>query len=168
VRDPRFTKGDPAGGRESRPSSEDFLSPISEEYVEELNLMIPAIDAGIEEEGGPSNAERTRQVRLILASRSFRSAPLLQKFLEFIVSESSQRRQKELSEYVIATQVFGRSANFDPASDTIVRTQAYRLRSKLKEYYENEERRRTLLLRSRRDTMFRHFPIDSTRRRQRP
>jgi hypothetical protein len=138
VRESRFTSRDRAAGQESRPSREDFLSPISEEYVEELNLMIPAIDPGIEEDSGPSQAERTRQIRLILASRSFRSAPLLQKFLEFIISESSEGRQKELSEYAIATQVFGRPSNFDPASDTIVRAQAYRLRSKLKEYYENE------------------------------
>jgi hypothetical protein len=146
VRDSRFTKRDPAGGRENRPSNEDFLSPISEEYVEELNLMIPAIGSGIEEDGGPSQAERTRQIRLILASRSFRSAPLLQKFLEFIISEFSEGRQKELSEYAIATQVFGRPSSFDPASDTIVRTQAYRLRSKLKEYYENEGKKEPVLV----------------------
>src|SRR5271170_1884130 len=107
MRESRFTNRDPAGGRESRPSDEDFLSPISDEYVRELNLMIPAVDPGTEEDGGPSSAERTRQVRLILASRSFRSAPLLQKFLEFIISESAEGRQKELSEYAIATQVFG-------------------------------------------------------------
>ena len=146
MRDSRFTKRDPGGGRESRPSNEDFLSPISEEYVEELNLMIPAVDSGIEEDGGPSYAERTRQIHLILASRSFRSSPLLQKFLEFIISESSEGRQKELSEYAIATQVFGRPANFDPASDTIVRTQAYRLRSKLKEYYEGEGKKELVIV----------------------
>ena len=115
------------------------MSPVSAEYVEELNRMISAKSPGIESrEGEPGHADKQRQIGLILASRSFRSAPLLQKFLEFITSESSQGRHEELSEYVIATQVFGRPANFDPASDTIVRTQAYRLRTKLKEYYENE------------------------------
>jgi hypothetical protein len=145
VRESRFTNRDP-GGQEGRPSREDFLSPISEEYVDELNLMIPAMDPETEQDSGPSYAERTRQVRLILASRSFRSAPLLQKFLEFIISESSGGRQQELSEYAIATQVFGRAANFDPASDTIVRTQAYRLRSKLKEYYENEGKKEHVIV----------------------
>ena len=146
MRESRFTNRDRPGGRESRPSDEDFVSPISDEYVKELNLMIPAVDPGTEEDGGPGSAERTRQVRLILASRSFRSAPLLQKFLEFIISESAEGRQKELSEYAIATQVFGRTASFDPASDTIVRTQAYRLRSKLKEYYENEGKKEHVIV----------------------
>ena len=132
----RFTGGD-RGGREDRRAKDDYLSPISEEYVEELNRMIPF--AGVDRpEGAPSHADQRRQLDLILASKSFRSAPLLQKFLEFITFESSQGRHEELSEYTIATQVFGRPANFDPVTDTIVRTQAYRLRIKLKEYYGNE------------------------------
>jgi len=135
VRDARFSDGDRGEGQEDRRPKEEFLSPISEEYVEE---SIPAVDSVTESGREVSLAEKTRQIGVILASRSFRGAPLLQKFLTFITAESSAGRHKELSEYVIATQVFGRPANFDPASDTIVRTQAYRLRTKLKEYYENE------------------------------
>ena len=132
----RFTEGD-RGGREDRRAKDDYLSPISEEYVEELNRMIPV--AGVDSPGGaPTYADQKRQLDLILASKSFRSAPLLQKSLQFITAESSQGRHEELSEYIIATQVFGRPANFDPLTDTIVRTQAYRLRIKLKEYYGNE------------------------------
>ena len=88
--------------------------------------------------GEPDNQGRCQQVRRILASRSFRNAPLLQKFLQFITSESNAGHVEELTEYAIATRVFGRPQAFDPASDTIVRTQAYRLRTKLKEYYETE------------------------------
>jgi hypothetical protein len=137
--EPRFTSGGSTGGEEGRKSKQDLLSPVSEEYVEKLDRLIPALDPAPESvESGPGYAERKRQINLILASRSFRNAPLLQKFLEFITVESSQGRHDELSEYVIATQVFGRSSDFDPAADTIVRTQAYRLRTKLNEYYENE------------------------------
>ena len=136
MRDARFSDGDRGEGQEDRTPKEEFLSPVSEEYVEE---SIPAVDSGTQSASREvSPAEKTRQIGVILTSRSFRGAPLLQKFLTFITSESSAGRHEELSEYVIATQVFGRPANFDPASDTIVRTQAYRLRTKLKEYYENE------------------------------
>ncbi len=135
------------GRRENRRSSEGFLSPISEEYVEKLNQMIPALDPGVERrDSEPSCSEKKRQIDLILASRSFRSAPLLQKFLEFITVESLNGRQEELSEYAIATQVFGRPQHFDPAADTIVRTQAYRLRTKLKEYYGNEGKSEPLIV----------------------
>ncbi len=122
----------------NRPPGKDASPPLAEEDVG--NLTATPAAGGENTDGQPGTEERTRQISLILCSRSFRSAPLLQKFLQFITAESSKGRQEELSEYVIATQVFGRPANFDPASDTIVRTQAYRLRTKLKEYYENEGR----------------------------
>src|ERR1035441_9480073 len=87
-------------------------------------------------EESPSNEERRRQVERVLASVTFSSAPGLKSLLEFIVSLAGEGRSDEISEYAIATQLFGRPPSFDPASDTIVRTQAYRLRLKLKEYYE--------------------------------
>lgn len=147
MREPRSTHRDLSGGRENRPPSEHFLSPLSEEDIEPLNLVSPTVDPRVEKrDGEPSCAEKNQQIDLILASRSFRNAPLLQKFLAFITSESAEGRHEELSEYVIATRVFGRPADFDPASDTIVRTQAYRLRTKLKEYYENEGKAERVLV----------------------
>ena len=44
----------------------------------------------------------------------------------------------KITEHAIATEVFGRPADFDASSDTIVRTQAFRLREKLKKYYQTE------------------------------
>jgi len=75
------------------------------------------------------------QVDRILSSTIFRGAPTLGGFLKFIVDRTLQGKPAEINEYVIATQVFGRGAGFDPTSDTIVRTQAYRLRAKLQQYY---------------------------------
>ena len=43
-----------------------------------------------------------------------------------------------LKEYTIATEVFGRSGDFDARTDSVVRVQAKRLRAKLQEYYETE------------------------------
>src|SRR5205823_13346160 len=43
-----------------------------------------------------------------------------------------------LKEYQIATEVFGRPADFDPHLDSLVRVQAGRLRAKLAEYYASE------------------------------
>ncbi len=74
----------------------------------------------------------------ISGSPVLRNSPLLQRFFEFITSKAGEGQGEDLSEYTIATQVFGRPETFDPASDTIVRTQAYRLRTKLKEYYAND------------------------------
>jgi hypothetical protein len=43
-----------------------------------------------------------------------------------------------VKEYQIATEVFGRQADFDPQLDSMVRVQAGRLRTKLAEYYNTE------------------------------
>jgi len=75
------------------------------------------------------------QVERILRSTVFNSAPTLSGILKFITDRTIQGRTAEISEYAIATQVLGRSPDFDPSSDTIVRTQAYRLRAKLQQYY---------------------------------
>ena len=87
----------------------------------------------------PEDAERATdlggQVERILASPVLRNSPLLQSFLRFITERSLHGRDEEINEYNIATQVFARGPDFDPAADTIVRTQAYRLRSKLHQYY---------------------------------
>ncbi|HET9532365.1 MAG TPA: hypothetical protein VFQ92_18550, partial [Blastocatellia bacterium] len=47
-------------------------------------------------------------------------------------------QEGSLKEYTIATEVFGRSNNYDSRSDSVVRVQAGRLRSKLQEYYSTE------------------------------
>jgi hypothetical protein len=46
--------------------------------------------------------------------------------------------EENLKEYTIGIEAYGRKADFDPSQDTIVRTEARRLRGNLKEYYEAE------------------------------
>lgn len=80
---------------------------------------------------------RRQELERLLCSAQFQNAPLLRSFLEFIAVEAIEGRAAAINEYVIATRVFGRPDDFDPASATIVRTQAYRLRKKLREYYDS-------------------------------
>jgi hypothetical protein len=88
--------------------------------------------------GNPSREEVREQVLHIIASTKFRNAPLLGSFLHFITSKTIEGQIAELTEYTIATDALGRKIDFDPTTDTIVRTEAYRLRLKLKEYYETD------------------------------
>lgn len=82
--------------------------------------------------------ELREQVERIAASSTFRNAHLLQCFLRFINNKTLDGHAEQISELTIGLEVFGRRADFDPSVDTIVRTQAYRLRQKLKEYYDRE------------------------------
>lgn len=89
---------------------------------------------------------RHTQLLRVLRSPQFSSAPLLRAFLEFITIETIEGRTEEINEYAIATRVFGRPDDFDPTYATIVRTQAYRLRKKLQDYYASDGSRDPLLI----------------------
>lgn len=58
------------------------------------------------------------------------------KLLRFLIIAT--REGRNLKETVIAIDVFGRDSNFDPGSDSIVRTNIYNLRKKLRLYYLDE------------------------------
>lgn len=49
-----------------------------------------------------------------------------------------EHRHENVSEYALATEALGRSANFDPTTDASVRVHISRLRRKLKDYYQLE------------------------------
>jgi len=55
--------------------------------------------------------------------------------LSFVVGETLEDRASRLKGYTIAVDVYGRTENFDPQADPIVRLEASRLRRALEHYY---------------------------------
>lgn len=94
-----------------------------------------------EDVAGPDGNEpiATEEIRAqldrILASDIFRSTPQLTAFLSYVVEQALAGRAGELKGYTIAVEAFGRSADFDPQSDPIVRVEAGRLRKALNLYF---------------------------------
>lgn len=76
------------------------------------------------------------QLEHILTSAEFKGKSMLQGFLRFVVEQTLDGRAHEIKGYTIATQVFARKEDFDPARDPIVRIQAGRLRRALERYYQ--------------------------------
>lgn len=76
----------------------------------------------------------------VLADRRFAAAERNARFLRYVVESTLEGRGSEVKESVIAIEVYGRSADYDPKADSIVRVEATRLRQKLQSYYENEGR----------------------------
>ena len=74
----------------------------------------------------------------ILASAVFAKADRMSRFLRYVVEASLEGRAKQISEYSIAVDVYDRPSGFDSRLDGIVRVEAGRLRSKLREYYETD------------------------------
>lgn len=71
----------------------------------------------------------------ILKSPSFMASSLLSKFLRYVVEQSQEGNQQSIKAYNIAVDAFGRSSDFDPQKDTIVRIYAGKLRKELAVYY---------------------------------
>jgi hypothetical protein len=74
----------------------------------------------------------------VLTSGTFENKPRLADLLTYICERHFDGDTGAIKEYSIATDVFGRSQSFDQATDSIVRVEAFRLRKKLREFYEGE------------------------------
>src|SRR5262249_54870053 len=86
--------------------------------------------------GEPPPAPLVRaELDRILASELFARSARLSSFLRFIVERTLAGAGASLKEQVIAVDLYGKDASFDPAADPIVRIDARRLRDKLREYY---------------------------------
>lgn len=76
----------------------------------------------------------------VLVSDAFRAAPQLSAFLNFVVERTVEGRAAELKGYTIAVEGLGRSPDFNPQLDPIVRVEAGRLRRALAQYYAGDGR----------------------------
>lgn len=71
-------------------------------------------------------------IQKVIESDTFRPAPVMRALLLYLWEHQGQ----SISEYAIATDALGRAPDFDPKTDSTVRVQVARLRTKLKEFYE--------------------------------
>src|ERR1039458_5879363 len=86
----------------------------------------------------PSPEQFFQQIDSIIKSHSLRGSESLCKLLQYLAKQALDHPDAPLKEYQIATEVYGRPADFDPQSDSTIRVQAGRLRLKLAEYYAGE------------------------------
>lgn len=94
----------------------------------------------------PASKEKLEQLEKLLGSRTLQGSESLKAFLRFVVTKAVDNQEASLKEYTIAVEVFGRSKKYDSRSDSVVRVQAGRLRSKLQEYYATEGKHDKLLI----------------------
>src|SRR5215471_7427567 len=84
-----------------------------------------------------SEAVRT-QLEKVLASEGFARNDRMSSFLRFVVEQELSGRGDQLKESVIGVEVFGRRPDYDVRRDSIVRTEAGKLRVRLAKYYAGE------------------------------
>ena len=82
----------------------------------------------------------------ILKSSIFVQSDRLGRFLRYTVETTLAGGAETLKEYLIGTEVYDRKPPYHPSLDSIVRSEARRLRSKLKEYYESVGRNDSIFI----------------------
>jgi len=83
-------------------------------------------------------AQFLAEIERLVNSHTLHGSESLCKLLRYLAKQAVEHPGVPVKEYQIATEVFGRQADFDPQLDSMVRVQAGRLRSKLAEYYSSE------------------------------
>jgi hypothetical protein len=78
------------------------------------------------------------ELRAVIDSGIFAKAPSLASLLEYVCAKYFDGQTAQIKEYNVAVEALGRPPSFDPSEDSIVRVEAFRLRKRLKQYYENE------------------------------
>ena len=78
------------------------------------------------------------QMERILANRRFAASERSATFLRYVIDRTLAGDSAAIKEVVIAVAIYGRSADYDPKIDSVVRVEASRMRAKLKGYYDEE------------------------------
>jgi hypothetical protein len=90
--------------------------------------------------GHVSAADVRDELTRVLASQEFRSSHRSQDFLRYVVENTLHGKADTLKERTIGIDVYGRSADYDPADDATVRVKAGEVRKRLDRYYSSEGR----------------------------
>ncbi|HEY3835208.1 MAG TPA: hypothetical protein VGL72_01490 [Bryobacteraceae bacterium] len=75
------------------------------------------------------------ELELVLRSIGFQRSARHARFLRFVCEATLDGEAAQLNEYLIAHRVFERGPDYSPGEDSVVRRQAYSVRQKLQEYY---------------------------------
>src|SRR5262245_10782057 len=76
-----------------------------------------------------------QQLERLLADSRFVNSERLSRSLRYIVDKILVGEGHTLKEYLIALEVYGKPASYEPTKDSLVRVEATRLRTKLSDYY---------------------------------
>lgn len=77
-----------------------------------------------------------QQLERMLANRHFSHSRRFPAFLRFVVSKALAGELDELKERTLGVEIFGRKADYDTASDPIVRVTAAEIRKRIAQYYQ--------------------------------
>src|ERR1700735_1982721 len=90
--------------------------------------------AGLSDEGKTAIQE---QVGRLLADSHFSQSRRFPSFLRYVVDKTLAGQEDALKERTLGVEIFGRRADYDTASDPIVRVTAAEIRKRIAQYYQD-------------------------------
>jgi hypothetical protein len=89
----------------------------------------------------PSEAEVREQLSRLLANPFFSHSKRFPMFLRFVVDRTLAGEAESIKERTLGIEIFGRDAEYDTASDPIVRVTAAEIRKRVAQYYQDPAHR---------------------------
>ncbi len=83
-------------------------------------------------------------LKTVCQSKAFANSGQLCAILTYLIEETLSGRGEQIKAYNIGVDALGRESDFDPTTDSIVRAQIHRLRTKLRSYYAKEGKNDTV------------------------
>src|SRR5215218_2107918 len=102
-----------------------------------------------------------QQLQLLLNQEEFRRSPILTRFLKYVVLTKLAGRGDEIKEYTIGIKALGRSPDFNPQQDAVVRIHASRLRNILLQYYHSTGKDAPVMISIPKGTYIPHFEANN-------
>jgi TolB-like protein/tetratricopeptide (TPR) repeat protein len=121
----------------------------SEVFADSASRGTSLSKVGRKNRDGISEGAIRNELDRIVGSPVFVQSERLGHFLRFTVETTLEDRAETLKEYVIGTHVYGRKSSYQPTEDSIVRSEARRLRRKLQEFYDTVGKNDLILIRYR-------------------
>ncbi len=82
----------------------------------------------------------------VVDSKGFQHCPKLRAFLLYVSENALLGRVDDVCEQMIGSRVYGRPPNYNTSEDTIVRTEAWKLRKRLDAYFAEEGRNEPIVI----------------------
>ena len=99
--------------------------------------MADATTSGSEVLSGIEAAAVERQMELLLESPHFSHSKRFPAFLRFVIGQTLACEADSLKERTLGIEVFGKDADYDTASEPIVRVTAAEIRKRIAQYYQD-------------------------------
>ncbi|MFN7936262.1 MAG: malectin domain-containing carbohydrate-binding protein [Bryobacteraceae bacterium] len=110
----------------------------------------------------PLSDARSDAVKALLGSGVFERSKGQERLFLYLCEKCFSGQAEELKEFTIATEAFGRPAEFDPKDDSIVRVEMHRLRKRLREHYQGKSDAVRILLPEKSYQLDFQFPVPVT------